>query len=194
MEVSTWRTKRINSLCTMTRRNSLITRSVSQKISYFHASEQTRIIKWKCILRQELFEMSFTLLWGHCYLVALIYWTLLLITVQHHHQIGRIDMTYDRLLKEKFTVWLFSPPLKWSTCSLVQAASHHHQYLHSKLKDSRQEGRRSLHQSDEVYQNGSYLGEWGDNCRVELSHWSRSIEILCSDWLRSWYCYAKPDL
>merc|ERR1712154_80145 len=39
-----------------------------------------------------------------------------------------------------------------------QAGSHHHQYLHSKLKEPRLDGRRSLHQSDEVYQNGSYLG------------------------------------
>ena len=27
--------------------------------------------------------------------------------------------------------------------------------------------------------------------RVETSHWSRSIEILCSDWLKSWCCYAS---
>ena len=25
--------------------------------------------------------------------------------------------------------------------------------------------------------------------RVETSHWSRSFETLCSDWLRSWCCY-----
>ena len=27
--------------------------------------------------------------------------------------------------------------------------------------------------------------------RVVHSHWSRSIQILCSDWLRAWYCYAQ---
>ena len=27
--------------------------------------------------------------------------------------------------------------------------------------------------------------------RVETSHWSRSIDILCSGWLRSWCCYAS---
>ena len=27
--------------------------------------------------------------------------------------------------------------------------------------------------------------------RVEHSHWSRSIEILCSDWLGSLCCYAS---
>ena len=26
--------------------------------------------------------------------------------------------------------------------------------------------------------------------RVETSHWSRSIQIPCSDWLRPWCCYA----
>ena len=31
------------------------------------------------------------------------------------------------------------------------------------------------------------LGEGG----VVLSHWSRSLQILCSDWLGSWYCWRK---
>ena len=35
----------------------------------------------------------------------------------------------------------------------------------------------------------------GDNIiRVEHSCWSRSIEILCSDWVGSWCCYASPLL
>ena len=34
---------------------------------------------------------------------------------------------------------------------------------------------------------GGQPGEVG----VETSHWSRSVQILCSDWLRSWCCYAS---
>ena len=29
---------------------------------------------------------------------------------------------------------------------------------------------------------------------MEHSHWSRFIQILCSDWLRSWYCFASSLL
>ena len=31
----------------------------------------------------------------------------------------------------------------------------------------------------------------GPQVRVEASHWFRSVETLCSDWLRPWCCYAR---
>ena len=48
----------------------------------------------------------------------------------------------------------------FSDFSLIQTASHHQHYLHN-TKESRQERQRVPHQSDELYQNGSYLGVLG---------------------------------
>ena len=40
---------------------------------------------------------------------------------------------------------------------------------------------------------GEYLSPSSSNpwVRVQHSHWSRSIQILCSDWLTPWCCYAS---
>ena len=39
---------------------------------------------------------------------------------------------------------------------------------------------------------GSHLQlEVGQAKWSTLIHWSRSVQILCSDWLRSWCCYAS---
>ena len=51
----------------------------------------------------------------------------------------------------------------------------------SRTKKSRRRDSSSEYSEDE--------DEEDYQVRVEHSHWSRSIEILCSDWSRSWCCH-----
>ena len=79
----------------------------------------------------------------------------------------------------------------WVSTSLGHLESSHHPSLsyHGAAPALRDAGHEVHDSREETDRQPDWLSSALQIQGEETSHWSQSIEILCSDWVRSWCCY-----